>query len=200
MVCGLIHLVAPTARIMPLKAFKADGSANLSDIVRAVYYAVDNGARVINMSFSSTVDSPTLDTAVSYAWSHNVICIASVGNAGKREIDYPAADRAVIGVGSTTALDRRSLFSDFGSSVRMAAPGEALITTYPGNHYAGVWGTSFAAALTSGGAALLLKLAPNLASEYVSEALQHGKPLDIDGMGDARLDLYSSLQFMMHNH
>src|SRR2546422_254744 len=50
---GIIHLVAPTARIMPLKAFEADGTAHLFDILRAIYYAVDHGARVINMSFST---------------------------------------------------------------------------------------------------------------------------------------------------
>ena len=52
MVAGLIHLVAPTARIMPLKAFRADGTSTLADILRAIYFAADNGARVINMSFS----------------------------------------------------------------------------------------------------------------------------------------------------
>ena len=53
MVSGLIHLVAPTASIMPLKAFQSDGTAELSNIVAAIYYAVDNGAKVINMSFST---------------------------------------------------------------------------------------------------------------------------------------------------
>ena len=53
MVAGLIHLAAPAAKIMPLKAFDADGNANIFDIERAIYYAVDHGARVINMSFSS---------------------------------------------------------------------------------------------------------------------------------------------------
>src|SRR5207302_1441340 len=51
MVMGIIHLVAPTAMLMPLKAFHSDGTASLSDILRAIYYAVQNGANVINMSF-----------------------------------------------------------------------------------------------------------------------------------------------------
>ena len=55
MVAGIVHLVAPTAQIMPLKAFTADGTSRTFDIVRAIYYAVDHGARVINMSFSATV-------------------------------------------------------------------------------------------------------------------------------------------------
>ena len=54
MVAALIHLVAPTSPIMPLKAFKSDGTANMSDLVSAIYYAVDNGATVVNMSFTLT--------------------------------------------------------------------------------------------------------------------------------------------------
>jgi len=52
MTAGIVHLIAPTAKIMPLKAFRADGSSNLSDIIRAIYYAADHGANVISMSFS----------------------------------------------------------------------------------------------------------------------------------------------------
>ena len=201
MVSGLIHLVAPTARIMPLKAFKSDGSANLSDIVRAIYFAVNNGARVINMSFSSPTDSPSIVTAMQYAWSHNVICVASGGNDGRRLTVYPAADRGVIGVGSTNASDRRSSFSNYGApSVRMAAPGEALITTYPGNNYAGVWGTSFSTALTSGAVALLAQLDYRVRPEKVSDALEHGHRLDIDGMGDSRLDVLSTILYYLTQH
>ena len=198
MVAGLIHLVAPTARIMPLKAFNANGSANLSDIVRAVYYAVNNQAKVINMSFSSLTQSASLTAAMQYARSHNVICVASGGNNGEEEMVYPAGDRGVLGVGSTSANDRRSFFSNYGvRSIRMAAPGEALITTYPGNNYAGVWGTSFSTALTSGAAALLSQMAPRISPSDAIDALEHGHRLDIDGMGDARLDVLSSLLYYL---
>jgi subtilisin family serine protease len=200
MVAGLIHLVAPTARIMPLKAFHADGSANLSDIVRAIYYAVDHNATVINMSFSSTVQSPAITAAMQYAWSHNVICIAAAGNEGARIKVYPAGDYGVIGVASTTPQDRRSSFTNYGvSSVKMAAPGEALITTYPGNNYAGVWGTSFSTALTSGAMSVFLQVFPHLRSE-LSDALEHGHSLDIDGLGDARLDVYAIAAYCSTAH
>jgi subtilisin family serine protease len=200
MVSGLIHLVAPNARIMPLKAFHADGAADLSDIVRAIYYAIDHNASVINMSFSSTTQSPAVTAAMQYASSHNVICIASGGNDGGRIKVYPAGDTGVIGVGSTTSTDKRSSFSNYGvPSIRMAAPGEALITTYPGNNYAGVWGTSFSTALTSGAIAILIQVTPHLRSE-LSDALEHGHPLDIDGLGDARLDVYSSASYCVTSH
>jgi Subtilase family/MBG domain len=199
MVAGLIHLVAPTASIMPLKAFRADGSANLSDIVRAIYYAVDNGAKVINMSFSSTTPSISLFNALAYAATHNVICIASGGNAGVNEVVYPAATSEAWGVGSTNALDQRSLFSDYGwPSVQSAAPGEALITTYPGNNYAGVWGTSFSTALVSGTIALLVQIGPGITPYMAANTLKHGHPLDDDlGLGRARLDVYASVGYYL---
>src|SRR5262249_40803737 len=80
MVSGIIHLVAPTAQIMPLKAFRADGSGNLSDVLRAIYFATQNHANVLNMSFDFTTSSRELENAVNYAANHNVICVASVGN------------------------------------------------------------------------------------------------------------------------
>jgi subtilisin family serine protease len=200
MVAGLIHLVAPTARIMPLKVFRADGSADLSDIVRAIYYAVDHQAKVINMSFSSVTRSASVTAAINYAWSHNVICVASGGNNGKHLVVYPAGDPGAIGVGSTDAQDQRSMFSNYdAASVRMAAPGEALITTYPGNNYAAVWGTSFSAALTSGTVALLTQISPQIRPGSAADALDHGRKLQIDGMGDARLDVLGSLMYYLFN-
>ena len=200
MVAGLIHLVAPIARIMPLKAFHADGSAQLSDIVRAIYFAVDNQAAVINMSFSSPNPSATLTNALQYAWSHGVVCVASVGNDGREVIVYPAGVPHTIGVASTTPLDRRSVFSNYGNYVRISAPGEALITTYPGNNYAGVWGTSFSTALVSGAIALLTQVNPKHPPAALMEALEHGHHLQMDDMGDARLDLYATVLYALSKH
>ncbi|HMC31277.1 MAG TPA: S8 family serine peptidase, partial [Candidatus Angelobacter sp.] len=90
MVAGIVHLVAPTAKIMPLKAFRADGSSNLSDIIRAIYYAADHGANVISMSFSMGQPSPGLQAAVQYALSKNVTLIASSGNDGLKTLVWPA--------------------------------------------------------------------------------------------------------------
>ena len=202
MVSGLIHLVAPTARIMPLKAFHADGTANLSDIVRAVYFAVDNGAKVINMSFSSHTQYPSLTAAIAYAASQNVICVASGGNQGREEYTvYPAGDVGSIGLGSTSSSDLRSNFSNYAAkSVRMAAPGEALVTTYPGNHYAGVWGTSFSTALTSGAVALLAQAAPQITPTEAANALKHGHWLNNEDLGSDRLDIYASLLYYLTPH
>jgi subtilisin family serine protease len=142
MVAGLVHLVAPGARIMPLKAFSADGTSNVFDVVRAIYFAVDHGARVINMSFSSAAVSPEITHAINYATERGVVCVASAGNLGQETVVYPGGLRNVIGVGSTssTAPATRSVFSNYGDAlVSLGAPGEAVITTYPGAHFAAAW-------------------------------------------------------------
>ena len=195
MVSGLIHLVAPKAQIMPLKAFRADGSANLSDIIRAIYFAVDNGAKVINMSFSATLPSLALRQAINYASEHGVIAIASAGNEGRQMTVYPAGYEGVISVASTNHADLRSIFSNFGTeSISLAAPGEALVTTYPGNNYAAVWGTSFSTALVSGASSLILDLVPYAGPDYARHALDQGPQLN-QGVGHSRLDLMPTLQY-----
>src|SRR5712691_10873509 len=195
MVAGIIHLVAPAALIMPLKAFEADGTAHLFDILRAIYYAVDHGAKVINMSFSTEALAVELKRAINYAASRGVICVSSAGNKGTRLRVYPAAFDDVLGVGSTSNLDARSTFSDFGDDVvKLAAPGEGIITTYPGGHYAAAWGTSFSAAFVSGGAALLLQVNIRTNQDTAADALGNAKGLPATlGLGDGRIDLYRAL-------
>lgn len=157
MVAGLIHLFAPSAKIMPLKAFNADGTADVSNIVSGIYYAADHGARIINMSFELSQISDALLRAVNYATRKGVICIASAGNDSQQSLVYPAAYGNVIAVGSVNQQSQMSSFSNYGSDVvSIAAPGEALVTTYPGNHYAAAWGTSFSSALVTGTTADLL--------------------------------------------
>jgi subtilisin family serine protease len=195
MVAGLIHLVAPTAKIMPLKAFGPNGTGNLSDVIAAIYYAVDHGAKVVNMSFSSSEDSKELKKAMKYAADNDVICVTSVGNDGRNVRVYPAAYNATLGVGSTSNSDVRSLFSNYGSDAALAAPGEAVITTYPRNHYAAGWGTSFSAPLVTGAAALLLQSNPRSQPNDVAAALSRAKPLPGQGLGSGRLDLVQALSY-----
>jgi subtilisin family serine protease len=194
MVAGIVHLVAPTASIMPLKAFRADGTGSLFDVVRAIYYATDNGAQVINMSFSVNGGSAELMRAVSYAVAHGAVVVASVGNSGQQALVYPAGIKNVFGVASTNNLDQRSSFSNYGMSiVNIAAPGEGIVTTYPGNNYASASGTSFSAPFVSGGSALLEQVRPGIRQQDVSQCFSHAKTLTID-LGFGRLDLYRAVQ------
>jgi subtilisin family serine protease len=196
MTAGIVHLVAPTARIMPLKAFRADGSSNLSDIIRAIYYAADNGANVISMSFSMTQSSPGLQAAVQYALTKNVALIASAGNDGSKSLVYPASYNGVQGIGSSTSNDLRSTFSNYGSGVvTFAAPGEGVITTYPGGNYAAGWGTSFSTPMVAGAAALVLQARPASKPGDITNALSKTK--QISDMGYGRIDLFSSLMIVI---
>jgi subtilisin family serine protease len=198
MVAGIVHLVAPTAKIMPLKAFHADGSSNLSDIIRAIYYAADHGANVISMSFSLAQPSPGLQAAVQYALNKNVILVASSGNDGLKTQVFPASYGGVQGIGSSTSSDTRSSFSNYGSGVvTFAAPGEAVITTFPGGNYAAGWGTSFSAPMVAGSAALVLQFRPTAKPGDITNALSKTK--QISDMGYGRVDLYLSLTNLVGN-
>ena len=90
MVAGVIHLVAPKAMILPLKAFNADGTGYTSDVIRAIYRAVKDNAKILNMSFSFASPSKELSNAISHANRNDVIVIAAVGNDGQRAAVYPA--------------------------------------------------------------------------------------------------------------
>jgi hypothetical protein len=157
MVAGLVHLIAPGAQIMALKAFAEDGTAQTSNIVAAIYYAVQDGASVINMSFAESDISAEVLEAINYATRNNVVCVASTGNDGSQAVVYPAGYGTVLGVASANAQGVLSTFSNYGPDITsVEAPGENLVTTYPGGNYAAVSGTSFAAALISGGVSELL--------------------------------------------
>ena len=194
MVMGVIHLVAPNAHLLPLKAFRADGSANLSDIVSAVYYAAQNNANVINMSFDMKVDSQEFSNSLAYVNQLNIICVSSAGNDGLQETVYPAAYTTdVMGVASTNDLDQRSSFSNFGPIVWVAAPGEQIITTYPFSTYAAASGTSFSAPFVSGTSSLFHELQPPGAQIDAAQAIAHAQPVG-PGMGNGRLDVVQALQ------
>src|ERR1039457_1549637 len=193
MVAGLIHLVAPTAKLMPVKVFSSDGTSTLSLIISGIYYAVDHGAKVINMSFSFSGTSPELTKAIDYASSQRVIMVASAGNDGQSVVIYPAGYSQVMGIGSTNNQDVRSSFSNYGSVVTIAAPGEGMISTYPFNHYAAGWGTSFSTPLVSGAAALLVDINSNITEAQAQQALSQAVPIG-QGMGVGRLDLVQACQ------
>jgi len=194
MVVGIIHLTAPQAQILPLKAFQSNGTGNLSDILRAIYYAVQNHTNVINMSFDLTTPSTELNDAISYASSSHVILVASAGNDGVEEVVYPAGIQNVMGVASTNDLDQRSSFSNYGNQiVWVAAPGEAIITTYPYDTYSAGWGTSFSAPFVSGTAALLLSAQPNLTPNQASTSIANAVWIG-PNMGNGRLDVFQAVQ------
>ncbi|PYP88888.1 MAG: hypothetical protein DMG65_14675 [Candidatus Angelobacter sp. Gp1-AA117] len=192
MTAGLAHLVAPRARIMPLKAFHADGTSDVFSIIQAIYYAADHGANVISMSFEVGQPSNALIAAIKYAQNKNVILVASAGNDSSGASVFPAGANRVFGIGSTTNSDVASTFSNFGSpDVLFAAPGEGVITTYPGGNYAAGWGTSFSAPMVAGSVALALQSNSGASACGVANALARAVPVPL--MGKGRVDFYQAL-------
>jgi hypothetical protein len=194
MTSGLVHLVAPKAKILPLKAFSANGTGYLSNIVAALYYAVQHKANVVNMSFDISTPSSALSQAVSYANQNNVILVAAAGNESTSAPVYPAAlNSNVMGIASTSDSDQLSSFSNYGNTdVWIAAPGEYVISTYPGGTYAASSGTSFSSPLVAGTADLLYSMNSSLTQSTASSALSHAVKLT-PNLHNGRLDIYQAV-------
>jgi subtilisin family serine protease len=189
MVAGVIHLVAPGAQIMPIKAFRADGTGTLSDVLRAIYYATQNGAQILNMSFDFTTYSQELAKATNYSARQGVVCVASVGNDGQNVMVYPAGLGSVIGVASTANDDTLSSFSNYGQPpVWLGAPGEGIITTYPYGTYAAGWGTSFSTPFVAGTVALLRGVDTSVNQTSAAQAVSNAVYVS-PALGYGRLDI-----------
>ncbi|MFN7939801.1 MAG: S8 family serine peptidase, partial [Bryobacteraceae bacterium] len=127
-----------------------------------------------------------------YATDQQILCVSSAGNNGSNIPVYPAALSNVVAVGSTGYTDQRSSFSNYGSFVALAAPGEAIVSTYPNGTYAAGWGTSFSTPFVSGAAALLYDLKPGLTPAQARTALSNAQPTG-GGMGAGRLDVLRAI-------
>jgi Subtilase family len=195
MTTGLVHLVAPTAKILPLKAFSANGTGYLSNIIAALYYAAGHNANVVNMSFDIPSQSAALNAAVSYANSQGLILVSAAGNESTSSPVYPAAcNPLVMGIASTSDYDTLSSFSNYGNiDVWIAAPGEYVISTFPGGTFAASSGTSFSSPLVAGSADLLMSVQPNgLRQASAANALAHAVKLT-PNLNNGRLDVYQAL-------
>ena len=195
MTSGLIHLVAPRAKILPLKAFSSDGTGYLSNIVAALYYAVQHKANVVNMSFDLASSSPSLNQAVAYANKAGVVLVAAAGNESTNAAVYPAAlNSYVVGIASTTNWDSRSTFSNYGAvDVWIAAPGENIVSTFPGGTYASASGTSFSSPIVAGTVSLMLSAKQQSVNQsQASKALSNARQLTPD-LNHGRLNVYQAI-------
>ncbi len=177
--------VAWACPVMPLKVLDAAGSGSYSNIAKAINYAADNGARVINLSLGAPSSSLTLQNAVDYAWNKGVVIIAAAGNSGNNTPFYPAACNNVIAVSATNSSDVMTSWSNYGSYVDVSAPGESILTTW-GSDYSYVSGTSFSSPVVAATVALMISIQPKLTNSQTADLLQK----NVDDLGAAGYDVY----------
>lgn len=159
-------------RVMPIKVLDGNGQGFDADIAEGITWAADHGAKVINLSLGGTQDSPALADAVKYAAGKGVVIVAASGNYGDDTTVYPAAYPEVLAVGATDNAANLTDFSSSGDWVDIAAPGFDITSTYPDDQYATASGTSFAAPITAGVAALVRARYPSLTAAEVQARLK----------------------------
>lgn len=202
-------------KLMSLKALNSANQGYYSWWIEAMYYAVDNGANIMNMSLGGTLGSPEMQTAVDYALQNNVMVVACMMNTNSSVPYIPAALNGVFSVGATSPNDRRAVpfpwssssGSNFGPHIDVIAPGNY---TYGLNHLSNTaintyWsGTSQAAPHVAGVAALLIAQDPTRTVAEIAEIIrstaddQVGDPLeDVAGWdpyhGHGRLNAFNAL-------
>ena len=151
--------VAPNVNLFGLKVLGSNGSGSFSAIIAAMDWCVVNNIQVASLSLGSQGDPGSqVRAAFDNAYAQGVVIVASAGNAGSGSdtVGWPAQYDSVIAVASTTNSDSRSSFSSTGPNVELAAPGSSILSTYPGERYAYLSGTSMACPHVAGLAALLI--------------------------------------------
>ena len=187
--------VMPNVRLMPIKVLTKANDAAVSDVVRAINYAVENGADVINMSLGSNDFSQALKDACDAAVEKGVIVVAAAGNDGNSTPCYPAAYDSVVGVGSLTKDNLLAASSQYGESVYVTAPGAGVVsTTNAANGYKRSSGTSFAAPEAAALAAMARSIDPSLDQDGFKKLLRD-TCTDLGEAGHDSLYGYGMLNF-----
>lgn len=199
---GVIAATAPDAQIMPLRAFNDEGQTDLFTLAKAIWYAVDNGADVINMSWGTDTDSDVIRSAIEHAASEGVILVASAGNMNSDFAFYPAAYEEVVAVAATDDLDHKASFSSYGEHVFVSAPGVNIISAYPRGTYGVKSGTSFSAPMVAGQAALMKSLRLNKIEKRLAASsveIDDKNPGFENQIGEGRIDMLESLSHKLHD-
>jgi thermitase len=184
-------------RIMAEKVLDENGTGTVSGVAQGIVHAVDKGARIINLSLGSYVDSETLHVAVRYAYDHGVLVVAAAGNDATNAKSYPAAYNEVIAVSATNQSDYPAPFTNYGDWVGVAAPGVKIYSTMPtyqvtlnnygyNEGYDFLSGTSMACPHAVGVAALIWSQFPNMTRDEVWAQLQNSA----DDLGKPGIDVY----------
>lgn len=168
--------VAFDSEIYAVKAFNKDGAAYLSDLIEGIDWAISNDIDIVNISSGTQTESFSLRSVVNKAYESGLLIVAAAGNDGAPDgledtVDFPAGYPAVIGVGAVDASFQRASFSSTGPEVELAAPGAGILSTYLGNQYGYMSGTSMAAPYVAGKLALLKQAYPRLSNEELRQVM-----------------------------
>jgi thermitase len=195
---GTIIAIAPECRLMNVKVADDMGRCEPAVVARGIIWAVDHGARVINMSLAM-IASPNLEEAVNYAWSKGAIIIAAAGNKGGSEPSYPAYYSNCLAVAGTNKNDSLALLSSYGDWVDVAAPGFNIYSELPQNQYGYKTGTSAAGAHVSGIAALVFSVAEDsngngAVNDEVQWAIENScTSIAVDGVGQGLVNAFQAV-------
>ncbi len=179
--------------VLPVKVIGSDGRGTVTDVATGIHYAVDHGARVINMSFVLSADDPGVAAAVSDAVARGVVVVAAAGNDATTAPVYPAAYPGVIAVGATDQADVPYPWSGSGLWVTVTAPGCGTATAV-GSSYGTFCGTSAAAAIVSGLAGLALSARPSATAADLARALESSAHAIGPGAAFGRVDAAATLR------
>jgi len=176
--------------LLGVKVLDGSGQGYLSDVASGIQYAADRGASVISLSLGAPSTSQVLEDAISYAAAQGVLLVAAAGNEGSNNDStpsYPASSTSshILSVAATDQSDSLASFSNFGAlSVDVGAPGVSILSTVPGNSYQFMSGTSMAAPLVAGLAALIKSVDNTLTALEIKQIIMAtGEPLAaLDGM------------------
>ncbi|MBQ1171899.1 MAG: DUF4214 domain-containing protein [Lachnospiraceae bacterium] len=167
---GIAGLAAGRVEIMGIRC-QTETSIYSSYAARGVEYAVDNGARLINMSLGTTKDDNLLKTAMEYAYSRDVLVICSAGNSGSNGVHYPSRYDETIGVIAVGQDNHKTSSSNYGKDNFISAPGSSIYSTLPDGKYGYLSGTSMASGMVTAVAAYVLSLNPTLSVEELKTVL-----------------------------
>lgn len=159
-------------KIIPIKVMDNNGEGSSDIIAKGIRYGADVGADVINFSVGFNVKDEFIAEAIKYARAKGVFVVVSSGNDNINcDNNSPAGDEGAYTVSSINIYNERSIFSNYGHSVKVAAPGEGILSTIPGGRYEYRNGTSMAAPIASGIAAMIKAENPNLNPEQIEYIL-----------------------------
>ncbi len=164
--------VSWNSKILPVKVLNDNGEGSSYEVAKGIYWAVDNGADVINMSLGDYYHADVLQEAIRYAYDNDVVLIAASGNDNVEDPMYPAQYEEVLTVASVDETRNRSFFSNYGQHIDVAAPGSHIPSLFPNNQYTVMSGTSMAAPHVAGLAGLIRAMRPDLSNEQVYEVIR----------------------------